>query len=110
MDRIAHLTIVIALTIGIAGCATGSSASGHPNQKFSLSDVEKRLKNIQPWMSKMEVMIQLGSPAQISRSTWVYLPSRSGFLLPARALNVNFLDGVYISHETRPIILGEQMN
>ena len=110
MQRIARLTVVFALVICLGCCSSGLASSSHPNQRYALSDVKKRLKNVQPGMVKMEVMIHLGSPAQISRNTWIYMPSRSGLLLPTKSLHVNFVNGVYVSHETRPIIFGEQIN
>ena len=109
MHRIAPLTVVLALVIGLGGCSSGPADSVHPNQRYALKDVKKRLKDVEPGMTKMEVMIHLGSPAQISRNTWIYMPSRSGILLPSQALHVNFVNGVYVSHETKAIILGEQI-
>jgi outer membrane protein assembly factor BamE (lipoprotein component of BamABCDE complex) len=107
MNRIAGLVFVLVLAAGLWGCASGPTQATHPNQKYPLDDVKRRLKDINPGMSKMEVMIFLGSPAQLSRNVWVYQSNRAGILIPAESLHVNFVDGVYVSHQFKTIILGK---
>ena len=74
-----------------------------------LDAVRERAKRLQPGMPMMEVMILLGSPAIQNRNTWVYMPERSGLIIPADALQVSFNRGVYVSHRFQAVVLGERI-
>lgn len=98
---------------GFSGCATKPADANTydgppPNQKYTLDEVKKRARQLQVGMDRIDVAILLGSPAEIGPTTWRYLPSRPGFLLPTEILEVEFSGRRYVSHRTRAVILGER--
>ena len=106
------LVLAILVTLG-SGCAgppdMSSPSQAHPAQRYTLDAVRARLDRLRPGMQKFEVMIALGSPAQQTNSQWVYLPERTGLLIPSSALVIDFERGLYISHRFQSIVLGERM-
>ncbi len=62
-------------------------------------------------MTKYDVLILLGSPAEKSSESdiWVYLPERPAVLVPSRALHLEFKDGILVKHGYNPIVLGLQL-
>lgn len=105
---------VLALALA-ASCVTENRTTGEPiprgNQKYAFHKVEKDAENLRLGMSKMEVMLMLGSPAEQDESgnVWVYLPERHGVLLPARALRLEFREHVLAEFDFRPIVLGARI-
>lgn len=98
----------------LCGCHTESveteTYAGQPaNQKYDFDEVKKRAKQLKPGMTGYNVLILLGSPAKKEGDAWVYLPSRTGAILPAEALQVNFERGRYVSHKFQPIIGAERV-
>jgi len=96
-------------------CVTEDATTGEVfprgNQKLPFAEVEKLADQLKPGMSKMEVVMLIGSPAEKSEdeSVWVYLPERYGILIPARALRLEFKDRVLADHGYRAIVLGTQL-
>ena len=79
------------------------------DQRYKFDYVEKRAKALEEGMSKAQVLLLLGSPAEKSArgDVWIYVPERPAILIPASALRLEF-QGDYLSrHGRRPIILGE---
>jgi outer membrane protein assembly factor BamE (lipoprotein component of BamABCDE complex) len=103
------------LVILSGGCQTETVdaellAAAQHRQKYEFSEIRKRVKALQPGMPRVQVMLQLGSPADMRGNTWIYLPERPGLLLPAEMLEVRFQGGRYLDHAYRPIVFGETMN
>jgi len=79
-----------------SGCVNVDPKTGETiprgDQKYYFSRVTEQAKQLQKGMSKMEVMMLLGSPAEQSSSgdCWVYLPERPAVLVPASALKLDF--------------------
>ena len=110
MLRSCIVLILVMLCSGCSGTPDMSSPSeAHSAQRYTLSAVKARLDRLRPGMQKFEVMIALGSPAQQTNSQWVYLPERTGLLIPSSALVVDFERGLYVSHRFQSIVLGERM-
>lgn len=104
----------------IPGCRTEpvpayTSDGPPPNQKHPFDEVMQRTKQLRRGMPRGDVLIRLGSPAEIRfadrrrSETWIYMPGRPAFLVPASALTVHFRDGFYVKHEQTPIIFGERV-
>ncbi|HEX5011071.1 MAG TPA: hypothetical protein VFY71_11790 [Planctomycetota bacterium] len=96
----------------VGGCVTEDAATGEPiprgNQRYEFSKVEDLAERLQDGMTKAQVLMLLGSAAEMDDAgdVWIYLPERYGILIPARALQLEFKDSVLVSHGYRPIILG----
>lgn len=92
------------------GCSTNKyEAPPLSNQKYSLDEVSQHVDKLQPGMTKLEVLAILGSPAVRETDSWQYLPERSGYVVPAKALHVEFENGRVVGHHYVTIVLGEQI-
>jgi len=96
----------------LGGCITEDAQTGkvipRGNQRYEFAKVEEAAERLQPGMTKAQVLMLLGSAAEMDDSgdTWIYLPERYGILIPARALQLEFKDGVLVEHGYHPIVLG----
>jgi len=109
------LLCAVMAAAGLTGCVTEDTATGQliprGNQRYEFSRVEKSAEQLKDGMTKMQVLLLLGSPAEMSASgdTWVYLPERYGILIPARALQLEFKFDLLTDHGYRPIVLGMEL-
>ena len=109
--RLRALALVLAAA-ALGACVTEDATTGEPiprgNQRYEFAKVEKYAEQLQDGMTKAQVLMLLGSAAEMDDAgdTWIYLPERYGILIPARALQLEFKDSVLVSHGYRPIILG----
>ncbi len=94
---------------GMRGCTTGSAEATdrHPFQKYAYDDVRRAVKQLPAGTPRHEVMLRLGSPAEIRGNTWIYLPQDTGFLIPREMLEVTFTGGVFASYTFKPILFGQ---
>lgn len=102
------------LIMFVAGCSTESVdmaayEGAPPGQRYTMDEVLERAKRLEPGMSELDVMMTLGSPAEVRGEVWVYLPSSPGVLLPKWALEVEFDNGRYVDHSRQPVIIGERL-
>jgi len=99
----------------LAGCVNADPETGKTiprgNQKNMFADVERQAEQLKDGMTKMQVLILLGSPAETSGDgdVWIYLPERPAVLVPSHALRLEFKSGVLVSHDYNPIILGKPL-
>ncbi|MSR62082.1 MAG: hypothetical protein EXS08_06535 [Planctomycetes bacterium] len=99
----------------LAGCVTHNTTTGkavpRAGQKYPFADVEKAAEKLQVGLTKAQALMLLGSPAEMDSSAdvWVYLPERYGFLVPARALRLDFRNELLAEYGYRPIVLGAQL-
>jgi hypothetical protein len=104
----------------IAGLLVGGGCSADANpplseptptayQKYPLDEVQKRAKELEPGMPRVQVLLLLGSPAEKQPHQWIYRDSREGLLLPTSSLVVEFENGKYTRHHTVPVVLGEEL-
>lgn len=95
------------------GCVTRKNGQPVPrgDQRFPFAQVEERARKLQPGLTRPEVMMLLGSPAEIDESgnVWIYLPERYAVLVPGRALRVEFDGNVLKEHGYRAIVLGARL-
>jgi outer membrane protein assembly factor BamE (lipoprotein component of BamABCDE complex) len=113
------LCLCVSVCIGgfmfmLSGCQTQGvetyTYAGKPaNQRYELEEVERRLELLQPGMAKIDVLLNLGSPAIEEHDRWIYLPSRTGTIIPAEAIRVDFQGQAYAGWKKQPIILGERV-
>ena len=76
-------------------------------QKYELSEVRKRAKELKPGMSKGQVLIILGSPAIKAQSHWDYVDNRPGAIIPAMTLRIEFDEaGVYVKKRDVAVVFG----
>ena len=105
--------VLAAATLG--GCITEDSATGENiprgQQRYEFSKVEENAERLQDGMTKLQVLLLLGSAAEMTDNgdTWIYLPERYGILIPARALQLEFKNDVLVSHGYRAIVLGTKL-
>jgi hypothetical protein len=108
-----HLAALF-LVLLLAGCATESVEmvayeGPPPGQKYTMDEVLGRAEELEPGMSKLDVMMTLGSPAETRGDVWVYLPNEPGIVLPEWALEVEFERGRYVEHSRQPVVVGERL-
>lgn len=62
-------------------------------------------------MSKLDVLLLLGSPAEASddNDLWTYLPERPAAWIPARGLRLVFENNFLMRHEFIPIVFGQTL-
>ena len=108
------IIVVLAACCGLSACATENPSTGEPippgDQRFALKEVQSRLPRLRIGMTRTDVLLTLGSPAEETADAWVYRPSRKGFFLPAKALVVKFQDRQYIGYEYQPIVFGARLH
>jgi outer membrane protein assembly factor BamE (lipoprotein component of BamABCDE complex) len=99
----------------LAGCVSVDPKTGKTlprgDQKYSFDTVERRSEQLRKGMTKLDVMMLLGSPAERSDDgdVWVYLPERPAVLVPSRALRLVFENNVLAKHSYSAIVLGQQL-
>ena len=99
----------------LGGCVTQDATTGENiprgNQRYEFAKVEKAAEQLQDGMTKAQVLMLLGSAAEMDDAgdTWIYLPERYGILIPARALQLEFKNDVLVSHGYHPIVLGTKL-
>lgn len=81
------------------------------NQKLPFEEVEKAADKLKVGMNKTQVLLLLGSPAEMDDegALWIYLPERYAVLIPARALRLEFRDGILAEYGYRAIVLGTRL-
>lgn len=107
--RIVLIACMLICLAGMRGCKTGSAdaTDRHPLQKYAYDDVRRAVKQLPAGTPRHEVMLRLGSPAEIRGNTWIYLPQDTGFLIPREMLEVTFTGGVFASYTFKPILFGQ---
>jgi outer membrane protein assembly factor BamE (lipoprotein component of BamABCDE complex) len=83
-------------------------SEGHPKQKYEFKEVKRRVKELRPGMTRTEVLIALGSPAEVRGDTWVYLPDETGYIIPTELLEVRFRGAGYVAHEFKAVVFGRR--
>lgn len=114
MRRIIHGAALAATLALSGGCVTSDAERDRYtertlNQKYTLDEVKRRLKDVRIGENKMSVATKLGSPAEFRGTQWVYYPERPGLFLPTEALVVKFEGNRYAGYETNPIVLSEEL-
>jgi outer membrane protein assembly factor BamE (lipoprotein component of BamABCDE complex) len=111
----AFLLALLALGAGTSACVTQNAETGEMiprgKQRYPWDKVTELAKQLQKGMSKPQVLVLMGSPAEIDKEDnhWIYLPERYGILIPARALRLEFNDQVLVDFGYRAIVLGAQL-
>lgn len=101
--------------LGLSACVTENVTTGENvprgDQKYPFAKVEQAAERLTVGMSKTQVLMLLGSPAEMSESgnEWVYLPERYAILVPAKALHLEFRDDALTDHGFRAIVLGARL-
>lgn len=113
--RPALLVLLGLLALGASACVTENAQTGEPvprgDQRYPFDKVQELAKRLEKGMSKPQVLVLLGSPAEIDAedNQWIYLPERYGILIPAKALRLEFKDQVLTDFGYRAIVLGAQL-
>ncbi len=106
-------TCFVLLMLMLAGCVNVDPQTGKTiprgKQKYEFETVERRAKQLKDGMSKYDVLVLLGWPAETSGDgeIWTYLPERPAVLVPSHALQLTFANNVLIKHENKTIIFGQ---
>ena len=105
----------VLLLLLLAGCVSVDPVTGETlprgNQKYKYDVVARRAEQLQDGMTKFDALVLLGSPARKNKddSVWIYLPERAAVLLPSRALQLEFKDGLLVRHGHKAIVLGMKL-
>ena len=108
------LTAVL-LAVLLAGCVNVDPQTGKTlprgDQYYEFDVVQRRSEKLELGMSRLAVLMLLGSPAEKSGDdeVWVYLPERPAVLVPARALRLRFEKDRLADFGYRPIVLGQDL-
>ena len=103
------------LALTCSACVTENTTTGEMvprgNQRYPFEKVQEKVGRLQVGMTKDQVLMLLGSPAEIDKpdDLWIYLPERYGVLIPARALRLEFKEGLLVDHGYRAIVLGARL-
>jgi len=98
-----------------SACVTTNATTGEviprKGQRYPFERIERDAANLRTGMTKSQVFMLLGTPAEkdAAGDVWVYLPERYGVIVPARALRVEFRDGLLAEHGFRAIVLGQTL-
>ena len=110
-----HLALVLIAALSFSGCVPMDPKTGETlprgDQRFKYDEVQERAKNLEEGLTRIQVLLMLGSPAEKSSdgAVWLYLPERPGILIPANALRLEFQGDYLKSHGYRPIVLGQEL-
>ena len=115
--RIASLALLASLAVfaGTTACVTENANTGEAvprgNQRYPWDKVKKLAEHLQNGMSKSDVLLLMGSPAEMDEKglKWIYLPERYAILVPAQALELDFEGVTLVEHAYRPIVLGTRL-
>jgi len=105
----------LALLPVTTACVTENMDTGEMvprgNQRYPWDKVKELAKQLQDGMSKSDVLLLMGSPAEMDEKgeKWIYLPERYAILIPAEALVLEFKGVVLAEHGYRPIVLGTRL-
>jgi outer membrane protein assembly factor BamE (lipoprotein component of BamABCDE complex) len=111
----AILALLLFLGSGTSACVHQNAQTGEMiprgNQRYPWDKVVELAKGLQKGMSKPQVLMQMGSPAEIDTddNLWIYLPERYGILVPAQALRLEYKDNVLVDFGYRAIVLGTRL-
>ncbi len=115
MTKLYFICLMILGAFVLVSCVQVDPVTGEAlprgHQRYEFKTVERRAEQLENGMSKTQVVLLLGSPAE-KRSdgdVWVYLTERPAALIPGRALRLVFEDGLLVKHNYRAIILGEDL-
>ncbi|MFT5289884.1 MAG: outer membrane protein assembly factor BamE (lipoprotein component of BamABCDE complex) [Planctomycetota bacterium] len=81
------------------------------NQRFTFAEVKDNAADLRVGLTKIQVILLLGTPAEKDRSTntWVYLPERPAVIVPGRALRLEFKNGRLADFGYHAIVLGQRL-
>ncbi|MFT5051660.1 MAG: outer membrane protein assembly factor BamE (lipoprotein component of BamABCDE complex) [Chlamydiales bacterium] len=109
------LSVTLACALGMASCVNVDPDTGETiprgNQALDFDEVKDNAERLMEGMTKTQVQVLLGSPAEKSSSgnVWVYLPERPAVVVPGRALQLKFEGGRLVEHGFRAIVLGAKL-
>ncbi|MHC5065615.1 MAG: outer membrane protein assembly factor BamE domain-containing protein [Planctomycetota bacterium] len=112
-ERIA-LPVLLILALFAGACVNVDPESGKTiprgNQRHEYSVVKENAKQLKTGMSKMDVLLLLGSPAEKERfgDVWIYLPERAAVLIPSSALKLEFESNKLVKHDYETIVFGQR--
>ena len=101
------------LALMLVGCVNVDPESGKTiprgQQRYKFATVERHAEQLKEGMTKLDVLLLLGSPAETSDDgdVWLYVPERPAVLVPARGLRLVFKSNVLVTHDYTTIVLGQ---
>ena len=113
-SRSAFLAAFVVLA-GATSCVSENVETGEAiprgDQRYPWDTVVEKAKKLEKGMTKTQVMMLLGSPAEVDKedNLWIYLPERYAILVPAEALRLEFKETVLADFGYRPIVLGARL-
>ena len=106
---------LVLFALVLAGCVQVDPETGktipRQGQKYKFSDVQKNAENLKQGMTKFDVLMLLGSPAKEveNGNVWVYLPERTGTVVPSKSLRLEFNNNLLVKHGYSAIVLGQEL-
>jgi outer membrane protein assembly factor BamE (lipoprotein component of BamABCDE complex) len=114
-----HSTAILALFLLLgpasSSCVHQNAQTGEMiprgNQRYPWDKVVELAKNLKNGMTKPQVLLLMGSPAEMDTESnlWIYLPERYAILIPAQALRLEYKDNVLVDFGYRAIVLGTRL-
>ena len=114
-SRVSRIVAITGLLFSSAACVNVDPDTGRTlprgNQRYEFSRVERDAERLAKGMTKRQVLLLLGSPAEKDDrgDTWVYLPERPGILIPAKALKLSFRWDELAEWGYHAIVLGQRL-
>ena len=109
------LSVILACALLSASCVNVDPETNEVlprgDQRYKFDEVQRNAKKLKEGMTKYQVLMLLGSPAEKSErgNIWVYLPERPAVIIPGRALRLEFKSGQLAEHGYHAIILGQRL-
>jgi outer membrane protein assembly factor BamE (lipoprotein component of BamABCDE complex) len=106
---------IVLIPLILAGCVNADPRTGktipREGQKYEFATVEQQAEQLKDGMTKYDVLLLLGSPANVGDegNVWIYLPERAAVLVPSRALRLVFKDNILVTHGYTAIVLGQPL-
>jgi len=106
------LPALLFCALAVTACVSVDPQTGatlpRGGQRYQFDEVKSRAEHLEQGMSKQQVMLLLGSPAESETNgdVWIYLPERKAAIVPGRALRLQFDNGLLVEHGYRTIVLG----
>ena len=109
------LSFLLVFAFGAASCVNVDPDTHEVlprgDQRYKFDEVQHNAKQLREGMTKVQVLMLLGSPAEKSQrgNVWVYLPERAAVIIPGRALRLEFQNGQLADHGYHAIVLGQRL-
>ena len=108
LGRVPLAALCLVLMIGSSACGAGPKRfdprDAAQSQQYYFEVLRVRTGELQEGMTKVDVLLLLGTPAKYKDHAWIYLPAHIDAAESAEALTVRFKGDHYVEHHYEPIL------